>query len=67
MRLGWSNFYTRTLSEYAKYRLSNIYATFGTLEYETDMTAVNRIGYFMTEASYNGVKFNVYNVKGRVL
>jgi hypothetical protein len=51
---GVARFYGRTLSEYAKYGLGNVYDTSGTLEYATDYYAFSRLGYMMR---YDGSRF----------
>ncbi|MDL2215376.1 hypothetical protein LJC00_04225, partial [Dysgonomonas sp. OttesenSCG-928-M03] len=45
--MGAARFYRRTLSEYAKYGLSNVYDSSSTLEYATDHYAFGKLGYMM--------------------
>ncbi len=51
--MGFANFYGKTLGQYIKYGLSNVYGTFGTLEYGADRYALSLIGYYY----YNGKRY----------
>ena len=44
-KIGMARFYVRTLFEYAKYGLGQVYGTAGTLEYAADYYAYCRLGY----------------------
>ncbi len=44
-RMGFGRFYGRTLSEYVRYGLGNVYNTQGTLEYQADLYALKLLGY----------------------
>lgn len=45
-KIGMVRFYVRTLFEYAKYGLGNVYSTDGTLEYGAEHYAYQKIGYY---------------------
>jgi RHS repeat-associated protein len=45
-KLGFANFYSRTLREYNKYGMGNTYETGGTLEFGAEVYALQTVGYF---------------------
>jgi RHS repeat-associated protein len=51
-KLGWGNFYARTLGEYIKYGFNESYSTAGTLEFGAEIYSLNRIGYFYGRGGY---------------
>ena len=57
-KLGFANFYSRTLREYNKYGMGNTYETGGTLEFGAEIYALQTVGYFYL---VNGTKIDQSN------
>ncbi len=51
-KLGFANFYARTVGEYVKYGMGKTYDTGGTLEFGAQRYSLNTVGYFQISYVY---------------